>query len=397
MLPVQAHTPFAWEVAPGTPTRASKVEFDGSGGDPATLEAPFGQLTVYVVDRRVVARHYVFPESPQGATQGQLRLYPAPSAAPDRIAAQTTIDGKLVWEVLACKTASAQETPLPGDPPDAPRGLIVDLVDGPPAGVLVKASASANLAPIRHGTTSTAVLGSGDATQAGQRFTLPDAPIAYDLDAAGSLVPTLSLRVDAVHWDEVPSLYGQGSAQVFAARLEPDGGLTAVFGDGRQGARPATGRDNVTASYRVGGGTAGEVEPGAIDSLLGSVRGVKKVEGAGPTSGGADQDDERRLRTLVPARARAFARAVSIEDLVDLSVAYPGVTHAAAWSGAGPPGCSCGGSGLHLAFVRAGTAGPRAPVAGRGRAALVLPRRAPRRDGTALRLRRRCSARRPSS
>ena len=154
VLPVQAHTPFAWEVAPGTPTRASKIEFDGSGGDPATLAAPFGQLTVYVVDRRVVARHYVFPESPQGATQGQLRLYPAPSTAPDRIAAQTTIGGKLVWEVLACKTASAQETPLPGDPPDAPRGLIVDLVDGPPAGVLVKASASANLAPIRHGTTS---------------------------------------------------------------------------------------------------------------------------------------------------------------------------------------------------------------------------------------------------
>jgi hypothetical protein len=31
VLPVQAHTPFAWEVAPGTPTRASKIEFDGSG------------------------------------------------------------------------------------------------------------------------------------------------------------------------------------------------------------------------------------------------------------------------------------------------------------------------------------------------------------------------------
>ena len=86
MLPVQAHTPFAWEVAPGTPTRASKVEFDGSGGNPATLEAPFGQLTVYVVDRRVVARHYVFPESPQGATQGQLRLYPRAvgGSGPDR-------------------------------------------------------------------------------------------------------------------------------------------------------------------------------------------------------------------------------------------------------------------------------------------------------------------------
>jgi hypothetical protein len=54
------------------------------------------------------------------------------------------------------------------------------------------------------------------------------------------------------------------------------------------------------------------VEGGAIASLLGSVRGVKKVEGAGPTSGGADQDDERRLRALVPA-AGARVRACGLE------------------------------------------------------------------------------------
>jgi hypothetical protein len=68
------------------------------------------------------------------------------------------------------------------------------------------------------------------------------------------------------------------------------------------------------------------------------------------------------MRTLAPARARAFGRAVSIEDLVDLSLGYPGVTHATAWRGKGPPGCACGGSGLHLAFVRAASVGPRAPL-----------------------------------
>jgi Baseplate J-like protein len=169
------------------------------------------------------------------------------------------------------------------------------------------------------------------------------------------------VRVGGIEWTESPSLYGAGRAEVFAVRLEKDGGLTVQFGDGEQGARLPTGRGNVASTYRIGGGTAGEVESRAIDSLLGSVRGVKKVEGAGPTSGGADQDDERRLRTLVPARARAFGRAVSIGDLVDLSLGYTGVTHAAAWDGTGPPGCACGGSGLHLAFVRAGHTGVRAP------------------------------------
>jgi hypothetical protein len=368
VLPIKNHRPFAWEVAPGTPTRASRIEFDDSpatpGGQPqipATLDAPFGQLTVYVVDRRIVARHYTFPLSPQGSTQGQLRIYPAPKAEPGQIAVETSVGGKPLWEVLSCKTASAQELPQPGDPPDAPRGLIVDLVDGPPTGALVKARASANLARIRHGTTKRAGLGSGDATRARPRFPLPDAPIAYDLNAAGSLVPSQELRVEGVRWDEVGTLYGRGPAEVFAVRLEQDGGLTVLFGDGEQGASLPTGRNNVTSVYRVGGGLAGEVESGAIDSLLGSVRGVKKVEGAGPTTGGADADDERRLRSLVPARARAFGRAVSIEDLVDLSVGYPGVTHAAAWQGEGPPACSCGGSGLHLAFVRSGTTGPRVP------------------------------------
>jgi predicted phage baseplate assembly protein len=194
-----------------------------------------------------------------------------------------------------------------------------------------------------------------------QRFTLPDAPIAYDVDDAGNPVPSQLLRADGLRWDEVATLFGAGPAPVFTVRLGPDGSVTDEFGDGVQGARLPTGRNNVTATYRVGGGTVGEVPAGAISSLIGSVRGVKKVVGAGQTSGGADQDDERRLRSLVPGRARAFGRAVSLEDLGDLALGFPGVTHAAAWVGAGPPGCSCGGSGVHLAFVRAGDAGPRAP------------------------------------
>ncbi len=364
IVSVHAHKPISWEVAPGTPTRASRLEFsdvvatlEGAAADALTgIDAA---LAVYVLDRRVVARHYEFPTEAKGSTKNQLRLYPAPQVDPSRIAVETSVrdSPKPVWEVLECKSAGKDAL----EPPNAASGLIVTLVGDGPVGTLVQARASANLAPVRHGTTARAVLGSGDATALRQRFTLPDAPIAYDLDAAGSLVPTQVLRVDEVSWAEVPSLYGQGRAQVFAVRLEADSGLMVEFGDGEQGARLPTGRNNVTSRYRVGGGTAGEVESGAIDSLLGSVHGVKKVEGAGPTAGGADQDDERRLRQLVPARARAFGRAVSIEDLVDLSLGYPGVTHAAAWHGGGPPGCACGGSGLHLAFVRAGTTGPRAP------------------------------------
>jgi len=351
---VEAHTPVSWAVAPGTKARVSKLRFETSV--PALdLGNP---VTVYIVDRRVVARHYTFPSAmPEGPAQ--LRLYPRPLTVPAHVAVGVVVGAATEWEVFACAESSSQEAE--GADGSAPSGLVVDLVDGAPETLVRSGPASGNLVRVRHGAAASAALGSGDAALAGQRFTIPDAPIASDLEDAGTPVSSLELRADGIEWIEVPSLYGVGLEQAYVTRLGTDGAVTVEFGDGVRGARLPTGRNNVTAVYRVGGGKVGEVESEAIETLLGSIKGVKKVRGAGPTSGGADQDDELDLRRLAPTRARAFDRAVSREDLVDLSLGYPGAAHAAAWNGAGPPGCACGGSGLHLAFLRSGTEGPRAP------------------------------------
>ena len=339
---VATHEPFHWQVAPGTNVRVSKVTFAtpltvlaGAAGRPVTL---------YVLGPRRELVHHEF-----GTDRTRLRLHPGPADAPAHVAVETSAG----LEVLATVTGAAPEAGQTG-------ALIVPLA-AEPVGTLTRAPASGNLLRVRHGTSAEAVLGSGDAALAGRRMAVPDAPVAHDVGPGGEPASTLLVRVDGVQWQEVPSLYGTGPAHVFTTVLAADGGLEVRFGDGVQGARPATGRGNVTAAYRVGGGTAGEVESGAISTLLGAVRGVKKVAGAGPTTGGADQDDERRLRRLAPARARAFGRLISREDAVDLALGYPGVTHAAAWHGEGVPGCGCGTAGLHVAFVRAGTAGPRPP------------------------------------
>jgi hypothetical protein len=355
---VSAHRPQNWEVTPGTSIRVSRLEFAQPGL--GTLKVAGGPITVYVLDRRIVAKHYVFP--PSGSpSPTQLRLFPAPEVPPERIALQTEQAGVPTWETFACAKADdlyQEETGIG----DAARGLTVDLLDGAVQGSFTEAPATGNVARVRHGTTKTVVLGSGDAASAGQRLPVPDAPVAYDLDASGNPVPNQVLRVDGVQWQEVPALYGAGPAQVFAVRLGEEGSVVDEFGDGTQGARLPSGRGNVAATYRIGGGTVGEVSAGEISSLLGSVRGVKKVAGAGPTSGGADQDDESRMRRLAPGRARAFGRAVSLEDLADLALGYPGVSHAAAWVGPGPPGCACGHVGIHLAFLRDSADGPRAPL-----------------------------------
>jgi hypothetical protein len=359
VVEVDKHWFTHWDVVPGTPTRVSALQFASSVPtlDQQLPKQP-GPITVYVLDRRVVARHYVLPASDPGSSPPQLRLYPRPTDAPDRIAVASSAQPDADWEVYDCSPAAVQET----DDEGQPSGLIVDLPSGAPEELTGLLPASANLLRVHHGKTASVVLGSGDASQAGQEFTTPDSPIAYDLDDTGKPVPSMVLRVDGLQWQEMPTLYGTGPTDVFAVEREPSGAETLLFGDGVQGARLSTGRGNVAATYRVGGGREGEVESGAITTLLGSIRGVKRVRGAGPTEGGADQDAESDLRRLAPTRARAFGRAVSAEDLVDLALAYPGVTHASSWSGQGPPGCACDGSGLHLALIRSGTNGPRPPL-----------------------------------
>jgi predicted phage baseplate assembly protein len=338
-------TTVDWEVAPGTPAPASRLELT----DPVTF---IGRpLTVHVLDERLVARHYRFPTS---GSLARLRLYPRPAQVPSHVAVETDDGGTSSYEVVAVTASPDQES-------GKGAGLLVDVIGAGLAGSFgASARASANLARVHHGETKTAALGSGDITRPGQRFELPDAPLAFD-GHSGQPRSSLTVRVEGRSWEEASTLYGAGAAERYRIDLDADGGATVVFGDGRHGARLPTGTDNVTATYRRGGGLAGEVASGAIDSLVGSIRGVQRVAGAGPTTGGAEHDDEHDLRRLVPTRSRAFGRAVSRDDLRDLTLGYPGVSHAATFRGPGPAGCA--GTGVHVAFLRSGSTGPRAPVA----------------------------------
>ena len=154
--------------------------------------------------------------------------------------------------------------------------------------------------------------------------------------------------VDGVRWDEVPSLYGAGPARGLRRRSGARTAASTVeFGDGvagRAACRPGAATSPPT--YRVGGGTAGEVESGR-DRQPARQRPRRQEGRAAPArpTAAPTRTTSAGCAALAPARARAFGRAVSREDLVDLALGYPGVTHAAAWHGAGPPGCACGARG----------------------------------------------------
>jgi predicted phage baseplate assembly protein len=350
---VAKHAEIDWPVAPGATARVSYIELS-TKQKVATGKDAQRAVTLYVVGDAVAVVNYALPAQPPGALR--LRLHPRPAAGPSHLAVETAgADGAPAWEVFAC--SAVEDATQPG-------GLVV-AIDRPPAGRIGVSRASGNVFRVRHGSTASARLGSsGDARASRQTFRVPDAPVAYDVDVSGAPVSSLEVRVDGVRWDERPTLFQAGDEPVYRTRLDADGGVVLEFGDGTRGRRLPTGDGNVVATYRVGGGVEGEVEGGAITALLGSVRGVKKISGAGATFGGADQDDVAMLRRLAPARARASSRVVSLADAADVALGYPGVTHAAAWRGPGPTGCPCGGDGVHVAFVRVGAAGPKEPELG---------------------------------
>jgi hypothetical protein len=68
------------------------------------------------------------------------------------------------------------------------------------------------------------------------------------------------------------------------------------------------------------------------------------------------------MRRAAAARIRALDRAVALPDLADLALTVPGTSHSASWRGTGPPGCACGGSGIHVAVLRLATSSAGAPT-----------------------------------
>lgn len=202
----------------------------------------------------------------------------------------------------------------------------------PPINVL------SNLLPFTRGKTVTnEVLGSGDATQTGQVFTLAKSPLTYLLSAVSTsgknYTSTLQVWVNGVQWQEQPSFYGQAaSATIFVTR-EDDNGITYVqFGDGVNGARLPSGTNNVTASYRYGSG-ADAPAVGTLTVINTPQPGLGSIQNPVAAGGGTDPEPSSQLRQYAPLSVLTFGRAISGDDYEAIAAATPGVNRASVvWS-----------------------------------------------------------------
>lgn len=109
--------------------------------------------------------------------------------------------------------------------------------------------------------------------------------------------------------------------------IDDDDRATLIFGDGAFGAIPA--RDTmIRATYRVGGGTHGNVAAGTIQTIIDAPQLAllaAQVTNPSPASGGADRESIEHAVQHAPNVFRAHKRAVTEEDYKALALNFPGV------------------------------------------------------------------------
>jgi hypothetical protein len=154
------------------------------------------------------------------------------------------------------------------------------------------------------------IVGSSDGT-AGQTFALAQKPL---ID--GSLQVTVDEGTPAV-WLRVASLLASGSADTsYSVRRDENDVASIQFGDFTYGRPPRRGRNNITASYNVGGGTKGNVAAGAISKIVQPLAQLKRVLNVGAATGGADAETNAEAVSRGPQQFRSMGRAVTADDYI---------------------------------------------------------------------------------
>jgi Baseplate J-like protein len=196
----------------------------------------------------------------------------------------------------------------------------------------------ANVVAATHGETIAEVMGSGDGITTNQKFLLNKPPLTHVAasNARGSL-STLRVRVNDVLWQESPNLYQQPpQAPIYITRIADDQSVTVTFGDGKNGNRLPSGRENIVAIYRTGIGLAGQMKAGQLSLLKTRPLGIDKVNNPLPAAGAADPETMTEARVSAPLTTRTLDRIVSLQDYEDFARSFVGIgkAHAMAlWTG----------------------------------------------------------------
>jgi predicted phage baseplate assembly protein len=214
-------------------------------------------------------------------------------------------------------------------------GTQVQLADQPPDGSEVgNIEIAGNVVLAGHGSRrGTLTLGSGDATQARQTFSVKASDISWVADPSmpNGVRADLDVHVGGVRWLQVGSLDDSKPADTtYEVQIREDGGLSVVFGDGQNGRRLPSGVNNVVAGYRTGVGLAGNLPAASLTALVTPHPLVAAVLQPIAAGGGADLEPTDSMRSGAPATVLTLGRAVSLTDFGYLAASQSSVWQAVA-------------------------------------------------------------------
>ncbi len=156
---------------------------------------------------------------------------------------------------------------------------------------------NANIAYASHGDTKIEIIGSGDPSQIQQQFTLKQKPLTFfsipnTTNSQTRPKSSLEITVDDIIWNEIQSLNGAGAHdRVYMVRIDNDGTVNIIFGNGLNGSRPPAGIENIKAKYRTGIGKEGLIKENQIKLILNKPLGVNSATNPLATSGAEEPED----------------------------------------------------------------------------------------------------------
>lgn len=155
----------------------------------------------------------------------------------------------------------------------------------------------------------------------------------YVLTRNPLILGTLEVRVNSILFSEIDALVLAGGTNVYTLRTDGEDRGTVQFGDGVNGVSPASG-SSIQVTYRVGGGTEGNISSGAIKQNVSAILTTTAlvqvfVQNNESATGGSNRQSLDSIKFFAPRVLKTHGNAVTLEDYDALAGAFSDPIHGA--------------------------------------------------------------------
>jgi predicted phage baseplate assembly protein len=163
-----------------------------------------------------------------------------------------------------------------------------------------------------------------------QQFTLERSPV----EVRSLILEVQDANGEQEPWTRKDDLLASSSDDPHFILVPTSGQIR--FGNGENGRIPTAGSLIIARSYRYGGGKAGNLDAGQINSPQSPLDGIEEVSNLRKAVGGRDEEDINEFIRKAPSKLRHNQRAMSEEDFASLAEEAGGVGKAIALPGYHP-------------------------------------------------------------